>query len=291
MNEVADKKERFFNLAVIAAGSIILAISISVFYKPSELVTGGVSGLAIVIERVTDNLGFPVPIWFTNAALNAPLFIIGFKVLGTRALAKTAFATVLLTIALYLTDLIPPFVTNQTMLVSLFGGVCHGVGLGLVFSRSATTGGSDMCASLLQKTKLQHIGISKIMFAIDFVVIALGFFMFGLERGMYAIIAIFVSVKTIDVILEGLSFAKVAYIISEKAEDIAQLVMDKMARGVTGLSGKGMYSKAGRTVLLCVVSSKEIVKLKEFVRGADPAAFVIVGDVREVMGEGFANLS
>lgn len=287
MRIISKKNKTVLEYAMLTLGTFIMAAGISMFYSPNGLVTGGVTGGAIVIETLTARLGRPVPIWLTNLSANIPLFLLGARVFGFKRMYKTAFATAMLTAWLYVTNSLPPFVTGEMILVSVFGGVFGGVGLGLVLRCMATTGGSDMAASLIHTLALPHVTISKIMFALDAVVIGLGFFVFGPEKAMYAIIAVFVSVKIIDAIQEGFSFAKAAFIISERPDDIARTVMAELRRGVTGLSGRGMYTKSDKNVLLCVVSSKEIVKIKSLVHQIDQNAFIIVADVREVLGEGF----
>ena len=272
--------------AAIVLGDLLLAAAIVVFWEPCQLVTGGVSGIAIIVHDYTGRAGFAVPLWSTNLALNVPLFALGFKTMDRPFLSKTAFATVFLSAALYLAAFIPPL-TGDILLGALFGGVASGAGLGLIFRVMATTGGSDLAASILHRHVFNHHSIARILFVIDSVIILCGLLAFGPVAAMYAAVAVFVSTKVTDTLLEGLSFAKAAIIVSDKSEEIAQSVIEKMERGVTGLKGQGMFSKRDKNVLLCVVSAKELVNLKAIVYASDAQAFVIVADVREVLGEGF----
>jgi len=160
------------------------------------------------------------------------------------------------------------------------------MGVGFVYRQLATTGGSVLIAALIHKV-LKHVPTSRILMVLDWSVILLGFFVFGPERTMYAIIAIFVSTKSMEYVLEGLHFAKAAFIISEDSHRIASAITDQMDRGVTSLDGRGAYTGHEKNVLLCVVSKREIARLKEVVSNIDKKAFVIVADVREVLGEGF----
>ncbi len=281
----------WMSYVMMTVGAFLLALSVTMFFGPSGMVVGGVTGLAIIIETVSAKLGFAIPIWLTNVLANIPLFGIGFKVFGFKELKKTVFATVALTLLLYVTALLPPFETTDLVLVSVFGGVVGGVGLAMIFLCMATTGGTDTAASLIHVLMLPHFTISKIMFVLDAVIITLGFFVFGPVSGMYALIAVFVTVKVIDAIQEGMSFAKAAFIISEQADTIADAIMKEIERGVTGLKAQGMFSRKDKNVLFCVVSTKEIVKIKALVREKDPNAFVIVADVREVLGEGFNSIA
>ena len=283
------KNKDLWEYLIIALGVTLLAVSITVFYEPSGLVTGGVSGIAIIVERKAPLwFGLDIPIWLTNTILNIPLFVMGTKLLGFKFLRKTLFATAFLSFALWLTAYIPP-IKMDFLLAAVFGGVFSGAGLGLVFRCMATTGGSDLLASIVHKYN-RHISMSKLMFVIDGIVILAGLFIFSPEQTMYAILAVFVSAKLIDAVLEGLSFSKAVFIISEQADAIAARILTEMNRGVTGLNGTGMYTKQEKNVLLCVVSAKEIAQIKDITGAVDARAFVIVADVKEVLGEGFQSI-
>ena len=175
---------------------------------------------------------------------------------------------------------------GDMLLVALFGGVFSGAGMGMVLRANATTGGTDMVAALIQ-LKIRHYNVAQIMQVLDGAIVILGFFVFGLRPSLYAIVAIFVTTKVSDAILEGFKYSKAAYIITDKYEEVAKVLMEELDRGATGLKATGMYTGKDRCVLYCVVSKKQIVTLKEIVVNIDPKAFVIVSDVREVLGEGF----
>lgn len=279
-------KDIFQDYLWIVLGTTLLAAAINIFFEPHQLVTGGVTGLAIVIKYVSEQLvGWGVPLWATNITLNIPLFVLGIIILGKGFGTRTLFSTFYLSFALYYTKFIPaPDV--DLLLSALFGGVLGGVGLGLVFAAFATTGGTDLAASIIRQY-LKHFSVAKIMLVLDSLIIVSGLFMFGIEKAMYAIIAVYVTAKVIDNILEGMTFSKAAFIISTESELIANDIMKELDRGATGLKGKGMYTKKDKEVLFCIVSQKQIVRLKEIVKDIDPQAFLIVADVREVLGEGF----
>ena len=175
---------------------------------------------------------------------------------------------------------------NDLLLAAVYGGVIQGIGIGLVFLGRGTTGGTDMMAALLQR-KLRHYSIAQIMQFIDGAIVLVGMYVFGVQKALYAIIAVYLVTKVSDSLIEGLKFSKQAYIITSKPDEISREIMDKLDRGVTGVHGKGMYSGQDKLLLYCVVGRKEIVALKELVDHIDPDAFVIVSDVREVHGEGF----
>ena len=171
-------------------------------------------------------------------------------------------------------------------LSAVFGGIVSGVGTGLVFLYQATTGGTDMLAALMQ-LKLRHYSIAQIMQFLDGAVVVAGASLFGIRHAFYAILAIYAVCKVSDGILDGMKFAKQAVVISDRSEEIAGQVMDRLERGVTAVDATGMYSGRTRKMLFCVVSRKELVILRDIVKRIDPRAFVIVDDVREVFGEGF----
>ena len=271
----------------IALGAAVLAIGVYLFFMPHNLIVGGVSGLGIIILYSTQNWAFPIPVWLTNLTVNIPLLLIALKVIGPRFIAKTIFATFSLTFSLFLLEeYVPFFLETDLFLAAVMGGVVCGIGVGIVYRQLATTGGSVLIATLIHKM-FKHLPMTRVMMVIDWAIILTGFFVFGSERTMYAIIAIFVCAKTMEYALEGLHFAKAAFIISEESATIAASINEKMGRGITSLDGRGTYTGNEKNVLLCVVSRREIARVKEIVSGIDKRAFVIVADVREVLGEGF----
>ncbi|MFV0344353.1 MAG: YitT family protein [Anaerocolumna sp.] len=279
-------KSTFAHYLLILVGTVLIAASVNWVFEPLEMVTGGVTGLAIVVKKVTSFwIEDGVPIWLTNIILNVPLFIAAIIVRGKSFLKNTLFATVSLTIALYL---VPPMqvVFEDNILAALFGGVLGGVGMGLVFVVMASTGGTDLLAMIIHKYK-PYYSVPQILIVIDSLIVIAGIISFGLMKTLYAIIAVYITAKVSDGILEGLKFAKMAYIISDDYNEIAQDILIKLSRGVTGLSATGMYSNSEKKMLFCVVSKKEIVELTEIVTSIDPKAFIIICDAREVTGEGF----
>jgi uncharacterized membrane-anchored protein YitT (DUF2179 family) len=273
-------------------GTALLAVSISIFLEPLAIVTGGVSGLGIIIRSVVyEHFGRDIPIWLTNTVLNVPLFMLAMKARGWRFIARTGYATLGLSACLFVTDMLVPVVLPRLgeidyLLGAVFGAVFAGVGLGLVFRFNATTGGSDLAASIINKY-IPTVSIGKGIFIVDAAVILTGLFVFGPVKAMYAIISVFIAARIIEAVLEGLKFAKAAFIISDRGEEIGEVLMKELNRGATALHGQGMFTKDVKNVVLCVVSKKEIVKLKRIVHTVDNNAFVIVAEVREVLGEGF----
>lgn len=289
IKESFDLKKSIINFVLIAVGVSCLSLAANVFYAPNNIVVGGFSGLAILIQSLTVNfVEGGIPLSITNFVLNIPLFIAAYFCFGKKYVTKTFFTTILFSVALQLGEGFSPYRGDYT-LIAVFGGVLDGVGIGLVLRAMASTGGVDTLAMLIHK-KAKHISVSKIIFALDAIIIGAGVFTFGIEKAMYAVIAVFITSKVITVVLEGFSFSKAAFIISEKSEEIANEIMDTHGRGVTALRGKGMYTENEKDVLLCVFGQKEITIIKDIVRKHDPNAFLIVADINEVMGEGFKSL-
>lgn len=286
MEKLIKKKSPFVDYMFMIVGSGLMALAIQCIFDPIGLVTGGFTGIAIIAKFVTNG---GVPLWLTNVALNVPIFLLAWKVKGARFIGRTAFATVMLSVWLYIIPQVD-LSMNDYFLSATYGGAICGVGMGMVFLAKATTGGTDMLAAIIQ-AKLRHYSIAQVMQVVDGAVVVAGLYVFGVKATMYSIITIIIVSQVSDMLLEGFKFSKGAYIITEKYQEVAQALMTELDRGVTGLDATGMYSKEDKCMLFCVVSKKEIVALKDIVVRIDRNAFVIVSDVREVLGEGFIEYS
>lgn len=275
---------------MLVIGTGLVATAIQCIYDPISLVTGGFTGLAIIVKAVTSRM-IPggIPLWLTNIALNIPVFLAAWKIKGKRFIGRTLVGTFLLSAWLYVIPSID-LTQGDYILAAVFGGVIGGVGMGLILLAKATTGGTDMVATLVQHY-VRHYSIVQIMQILDALVVLCGFYVFGIRAALYAIVAIFITSKVSDALMEGFKFSKAAFIITDKYELVAKCILEDLDRGVTGLMAKGMYSGADKCMLYCVVSQKEIVQVKEIVAEVDPNAFVIVSDAREVLGEGFLEYS
>jgi uncharacterized membrane-anchored protein YitT (DUF2179 family) len=284
MRKLFETKIRYYLLILVGTAGV--AFSIQCLYDPSGLVTGGFSGIAIIVKNLTAGIyDGGIPLWLTNTVLNIPVFLVAFVKMGKRFVGRTLLGTVLLSAWLYIIPSVD-LAQGDLLLAAVFGGVFSGAGMGLVLRANATTGGTDMVASLIHR-RVRHYNIAQIMQVLDGSIVVLGFFVFGLRASLYAIVAIYVTTQVSDAILEGFKFSKAAYIITDHYEEIAKLLMEELDRGATGLKATGMYTGKERCVLYCVVSKKQIVSVKELVVRVDPQAFIIVSDVREVLGEGF----
>jgi len=273
----------------IILGAFLLGFAIMAFWVPHNMVTGGISGLAIIIfyyTEMTAVLPAPIPIWLSNLVLNFPLFVLGYKIMPREYFPRSICGYIALTAALNVFQFLPD-IPSDIVSATVFGGVIAGVGMSLILRLRATTGGSTLIAAILQRWVFPHLSLAKVLFAVDSAIVLLGLYVFGLIPAMYAVMAIYVATKVTDAIIDGLKFSKAAFIISPKIDEIGDEILEKMDRGVTEIFSRGKYTKKDQNLLLCVVPAKEIVALKDLVYAVDEEAFVIVTDVREVLGKGF----
>ena len=271
---------------LLTAGTFFMAVGINVIYEPLSMVTGDFSGIGILVKKLTQTARWSgIPVGMTTLLLNIPLFIWGYSQKGKVFVKKTVYAASCFSFFLLI---IPTFdiVKQDYLMAALVGGLLNGTGIGLVFSQGASTGGSDLLSVLTAKI-LPGLSASERLILIDTLIVAAGVFIFGLEIGLYAVVAVFVTGKVSNAILDGLKFAKIAYIISDHPEEISEHILRELGRGLTGLEGQGMYSEKHKMVLMCVVSKKEAVLLKDIVKNADNEAFLILSEAKEVLGEGF----
>ncbi len=278
-----DLKIVFIDALGILAGSVILAAGMNMFMVPNMLAPGGVSGISVFLYHI---LGMPVGL--TIIVLNIPIFIAGFIILGTRIVIQSLLGTLLFSLAVEITAPLLPAATDDLLLAAVYGGVVMGVGVGLVFRFRSSTGGSALLSLILAKTS--GISPGQALFWSDLVVLAMAVFVFGSEAAMYAALSLFVSIKVIDAILEGLGLAKSAIIITRCGAEINEKLLYELGRGVTKIQGHGGYTGEGREVLLCVVTRQQTAHLKSIIYAVDPTAFVIIGNATEVHGEGFKKM-
>lgn len=264
--------------AQIIVGAVITALGLNLFLIPNRIAAGGVSGLATVIHFL-----FGIPVGVMMLVFNVPLFVLSTRALGPHFGVRTLVGMGVLSMAV---DLLPvPALTSDLLLATVYGGLITGLGMGLVFRAQGTTGGTDLAASLL--SHYLPISVGQALLATDFFVITLAGIVFNAELAMYALLTLFLSSRVIDIVQEGLGYARAAMIVTNKPDQVAQAILYKMERGVTALQARGMYSGEQREVLYSVVSRPELARLKEIVHDLDPRAFIIIHEVHEVLGEGF----
>lgn len=261
-------------------GTTLMALAVNMVYTPANMVTGGVSGLAILIYRY---LGIPAGV--TNCILNLPLLWLGWKIKGEKFIKKTIFATFSFSIMLLVIPVLT-VVKEDLWLATLLGASITGIGLGFVFGADTSTGGSDLAATLLHHWKKRY-SVSNLLAVIDGSIVLVGAVAFGPYQAVYAIVAVFITSKVMDICLAGIQFGKAVMVFSDKNEEIGNRIMLEKNRGVTLLEGMGMYKKTAKQVLLCVVSKKEVIGILDIINNEDEKAFVIVLETKEVFGEGF----
>jgi len=272
---------------LVAAGAALYAFAIEYFIVSNRLMEGGVTGIAVLIHYAAG-----APVSLSALLLNLPLFWLGWRRLGQRAMLYTIVGTVLLSLFLWIWEtarvsgIIPPLVMEEDLiLVALSAGVALGAGLGLVFRAGATTGGIDILARLIHKRFGWSMG--KIILGIDGVILGSSLSVLPKERVLYTIVSVFVASRVIDFVVEGGNAAKTFHIFCKDPERLAGTVMRELDRGATLIDATGGYSGRPRKILYCVVNRMEARRLQNLVREHDPRAFFVIGDVHEVWGEGF----
>ena len=269
---------------IITLGAVIYALAFDWFVAPNQIAMGGVTGLAQIVNALVPVL----PVGVLSILVNVPLFLAGWRLLGGRLLVSSLYAMAVSSLAIDVIAWMHTFPPMDPILATLYGGAGMGVGLGLVFSQGATTGGTDIIGKLL-KLKFPWLPIGKLVMIPDMVVVILAAVVFGtVNAALYGLIQMYLLSKVMDMILYGWDTSRVAYIITDRWEETVQGLLD-MNRGVTLLQGKGAYTGAEKQVLLVAFTEREIVPIKRMLREIDPKAFFIVCDAHEILGEGFGD--
>lgn len=271
----------------LVVGCIFMSIGINMFFKPYTIAPGGLSGLSLVLGKLT---GLPIPV--VMLAIGIPLVIFSIKVLGVKDSIKTLIGMTVFSIVLGVTSSLSNFdVTKDVLLCSISGALCLGIGLGIVLKMDASTGGTDLIALMLNRA-FPSVPLSKFMVILDgMVVISAGIASKNLETALYSGVALYIIVKIVDAIVSGLNYSKAFMIISNESAILRDGITKELDRGVTFLQGKGGYTNEDKNVLLVVVSKKQEVHLKKVIKNIDPSAFIIVSDVHEVLGQGFKSIA
>ena len=268
---------------LIIVGSVFTALSYVLFLIPQHIVPGGVTGIAMIGNRL---LSFPVGI--ATIILNIPLFILATKVQGKMYTVKSIIAVIIsslmidfATYALHLSK-----ATNNKILAALYGGIMLGIGLGIIFRAQASTGGTDIIGQIINRYSNFSTGTA--ILGVDFIIIsAAGIIFKNIELALYGYMTLYLSTKVIDIVLEGFSYTRAAFIITDKSQLINKTILEKLERGVTKLQGYGGYSNQIKEVLFVVLSKRQIPELVSLTKDIDPNAFIVITDVYEVLGRGF----
>ena len=278
--------EKLKEYIFIFIGVILVAIGLEYFYIPNKLAAGGLSGLAIVINHYIPAISTG-PLVFI---MDAFLFVIGFIFLGKNFGVKTLVSSFSLAGIMTIIEntISPKALTEDLMLASLFGTLIIALGMAIVFNANSSTGGTDTIAKILNK--YFHLDIGKSLLAVDLIVTILAAITFGFNIGLYSILCVIMNGIMIDKLIEGFVVCKEVTIISKEYKKIGQFIMDDLERGCTYFRGIGAYSENDVLVIYSVLGRNEFIKLKQYIAKVDPFAFITVGEVHEVMGEGFKNL-
>lgn len=266
---------------VIAFASVFYAIGISLFLDPNKLAPGGITGIAIIINRFID-----MPTGVLVLIMNVPIMIIGIWKFGLKFFVSTIVATILGSVFIDVAAKFP-VATNDLLLCSLIGGIFMGVSIGLIFKVGASTGGTDIIARLL-KLRLPHVETGKLFIIVDIIIVLASAIAFrDIELAAYAGICVFVSGKALDFVLYGGEGARLIFVISEKEEEIAERFMTDLDSGVTYVNGIGAYTSADKRIIMCAMTKQMLPKAQDIVKAIDVNAFIIVTSANEIVGEGY----
>ena len=264
-------------------GALIMAAGVSLFLLPNQLSSGGIAGVATIFYYLLN-----IPMGTVIIAINIPLFLFSMYKVGKMFFLKSIVGTVSMSIFIDLLDKIEPL-TNDRFLACIYGGILLGLGTTLLLKAEASTGGSDLISYIAKKYK-PTVRSGNIIVIIDIIIIALNVIFFKeIEIGLYSAIAIYIMGKIIDIFFEGINFTKLMIIVSNKSEEIAKQIDKKVARGSTGLYGKGMYTNENKLILMCAAYRKDVARIKIIAKEIDPRSFIVITNSREVVGQGFKN--
>jgi len=269
----------------ILIGSLLYAVGFQFFLYPNDIVPGGVTGIAMILNYLTS-----LPVGAVVVLMNVPLFIFSWKKFGMRFIVASILGTALSSAAVDLLAVLQIEITHEPLLAAVYGGIIKGAGLGVIYRAGATTGGSDLIAKYLRH-KYQYLNFGTLLLALDAAVIAAFALIFQkFDSAMYAVICMFIAARVIDLVLYGAVNSKVCYIITDESAKVKDAIWQNLHRGVTFLHGEGAWSGTEKNVILCVIKPQQIVELRKQVEAIDEKAFLIVSDAREVFGKGFADI-
>ncbi|SEF51230.1 Uncharacterized membrane-anchored protein YitT, contains DUF161 and DUF2179 domains [Caloramator fervidus] len=279
-----DIRRSFKRLIFILLGCFISAVGINAFIVPHKLLSGGVSGLAIITQYLTG-----IPSGYLVLLFNIPIFLYGIKELEYDFIFFSVVGVLLLSFFLILTkDLTSALNIKDILLSSIYGGVLNGIGLGIVLKNKGSMGGIDIVAVALKKRL--GVNISTVSFIINLFVVLLGSIISSLEAGLYTLISMFISSRVLEYVLQGFDRKKMIMIVTDKPEDISTRIFKELGRGVTFLYGEGAYTGHNKKVIYCIITLNQLIKIKTIVFDIDPGAFLTIIDVAEVQGKGFKNI-
>lgn len=272
------------SLAIIAVASFIYAVGISLFLDPNQLAPGGVTGIAVILNRLVN-----VETGTLYFLLNVPIVLLGIWKFGIRFIAKTAYAIILVSA---LTNRLSPIgaLTNDLLIAGAVGGILTALGIGLIFKAGATTGGTDIIIKILRQ-KYRHLKTGFLFLCTDIIIVSVSAIVFrDIEVAFYALATVIISGKALDYVLYGGDEAKMVFVMTEEPEKIGQRLMEELEVGVTYLNGQGGWSGSERKVVFTMVPNRLGTEVQDIVKHEDPAAFMVVTSANEIYGEGYKNL-
>ena len=280
------EKVKLKEYGIITLGIILVAISVEYFFAPNNLAAGGVTGAAIVLNALVPKLS----VGLINLVLNVLLFAVAFMFIDGNFGVKTVYTSLGLSLIIWGIEkfLNPVAITTDLIIATIFGTLISAIGMAFVFNENASTGGTDILAKMLNK--FFHLDIGKSLLVVDFVITFASALVFGVDVGLYAILSVILLGILVDKFIEGFRACKSVLIISEKNDKISKFIINKLERGCTFLSAKGGYTKKESNILYTVLNRNEFIKLKTCIKDIDPSAFITVGEVHEVLGEGFRDI-
>lgn len=286
MKRKIKKSIQIKQLIQLVAGVVLMSMAYKNIFDSAGMVTGGFSGVGVIVKHITGNVIYGgIPLWVTDIILNIPVFIAAYIFIGKNFVKRALIGALFFTICL---AIMPQYSigNGDYLITAVFGGVLCGAGVGLVLLSGGATGGTDMLAVLINRF-VRRYPVVRIMQLLDGFIVIAGAAVFGIYISLYAIIAIYITTVVSDMVIEGPKQARAAFIITDKYEIMADSIKYELNRGVSLIKVQGMYSYDMKNMLFCVVSRKEISQLKQICVEKDSESFILISDVREVMGEGF----
>ena len=285
MNMKFFNKDNLTDVSFIIFGSFLGSIGINMFLIHSKLLSGGTTGIALIFQYL-----FKIQAGYTILILNIPLFILSAFKLNKKFTIYSIIGTVTLSLSLIFTHPVANILhINDNLLYCLYGGVVCGLGYGLVFAHNGSTGGLDIISMLIRK-KYTNYNIGKINFIVNLLIVSISSFVFGLPTALYTLIAMFITSLVLDNVIKGLGQKKLVFIITEKEEEIADIIMTQLHRGVTNIYAEGAYTKSQKKMLYCIIPLSQLPELKSIVKTLDDRAFLTIADASEVEGKGYRHL-
>lgn len=280
-------KKLVYEYSMTTIGIILVAAGMYFFLMPNNLATGGVNGLGIIINSYTG-----IPVGALMLIMNVILFVVAFLVIGSNFGVKTIYSSIGLSGMVWVMEKVwpmtKPLIADDLMVQLIFGILISGAGMGIVFNQNASTGGTDIIAKIINK--FFHINMGKAVLMSDFFITLLAGVAFGIKLGLYSLLGVVINGFVIDAVIEGINVCKNVVIISEKGELIKKFIIDELNRGTTIYYAKGGYSGDEKEVITSVVSRKEFIRLRNYIKQIDEEAFITVNNVHEAFGEGFKNI-